>query len=195
MSTRPQIRLTLTLFIFFTLAACSPPPPPPPPDYTPTATATVTPPTVTPVPPTITATPTAEVFTPTATTTPTPTITPKPTDTTTPTFTPTATATPTITPRPTNTTTPPVDCSQARLDRLPTEVDAGTSITWTPASCQMVLQFYQYGILVAEYGKSSGIISGYMNLSDIVKGILTEVKIWVPGSSWPAHQGVWVTVK
>ncbi|HSL46955.1 MAG TPA: hypothetical protein VK897_26195 [Anaerolineales bacterium] len=87
------------------------------------------------------------------------------------------------------------DCSMARIDALPTDsdgqVDRSLTISWTPASCPMNVQFYQDGLLIRE--NKEGDMSGTVNMSGLPPG-LTEIKIWVPGSTSPAD-AIWVQLK
>jgi len=95
-------------------------------------------------------------------------------------------------------------CESAKIVALPTRtvpVHPTTRISWTPAHCKMVVQGYQDEMLVNEFQKipkESGAVTvgqaitrpdGTMNLG------MTELKIWVPGSPTPAHEGVWVNVR
>ena len=114
--------------------------------------------------------------------------------------TPTSTFTPTLPPIvPTETATLPPpsaeDCSTAKIDVPPTDangqVEKSLKISWSPASCQMNLQFYQNGELLRE--NKSGDSSGTIDMINIPPG-LTEIKLWVPGSSTPAD-AIWVQVK
>ena len=95
-------------------------------------------------------------------------------------------------------------CQSAKIVDLPTKIGSvcsTTPICWTPAHCKMVVQGYRDQALVNEFQKipqESGAVTvgqaitrsdGTMNLG------MTELKIWVPGSHTPAHEGVWVPVK
>jgi hypothetical protein len=69
-----------------------------------------------------------------------------------------------------------------------------TAISWSPASCTMVVQGYQNGTLSAEYGTTAGVASGTIFLDQLTRGKQgeTQVKIWAPGSAAPADaQFVW----
>ena len=100
--------------------------------------------------------------------------------------------------------TPEEACESANIVALPARtgpVHPTTRISWTPAHCKMVVQGYRDEELVNEFQKipqESGAVTvgqaitrpdGTMNLG------MTELKIWVPGSSTPAHEGVWVNVR
>lgn len=117
---------------------------------------------------------------------PTATPTPSPSPTSTPTSRPTRTPTPippTSTPPPPPPPTLPPDCAPARIDRPDAEtVPPSFRITWTPALCTMVLQYYQNERLIFEDRSAT---SGQYDLSGIALG-RTEIKIWAPGTSKPS---------
>lgn len=114
-----------------------------------------------------------------------PTESPQPTDIPAPTQLPLPTATPY--PDPT-----PADCAGAKLTSPQNNsvVAAGDiAVTWEPSDCVMVLQYYQHEKLVNEYVEAhSGITIS------IPEPGLTELKIWVPGSSSPSA-AIWITVE
>jgi len=86
-------------------------------------------------------------------------------------------------------------CANARITQhgnIPME----TKISWKPASCSLVVQAYQDGKLVGEYGKQTGVAPGSISAGQLTKGIagVTELKVWVPGASVSAN-AIWVTVE
>lgn len=86
------------------------------------------------------------------------------------------------------------DCATAKVEHAGA-VSLDTKVTWKPATCRLVLQAYQQGRLVGEYGKQAGVASGTVSISQLTEGKTgqTELKGWVPGSSAPAF-AVWLTV-
>ena len=111
-------------------------------------------------------------------------MTPSPTPTDTPTPTATAIAIPTST---------PIDCSSARID-LPKDgqtVMSPFTVTWTLPTCFMVLQAYQDEEVVFQDGEDNGGIPSGTEI--MVEPGLTEIKIWVPGSSIETDS-IWVNI-
>jgi hypothetical protein len=174
---------------------------------TPTQTPSPAPPTDTPIP---TETPIPPTDTPTSTPSPTntplpptPTFTPIPPDTPIPTLIP-----PTFTPAPpTNTPTSatPISCLNAKITSpagTDQEGEVGSfhvskpvTISWEPASCNLVIQYYQLGRCYA-VGSSDGCIPGQPAVAsgvqvEIPPGV-TEIKIWHAGQ---VTDYTWVSVK
>jgi hypothetical protein len=59
-----------------------------------------------------------------------------------------------------------------------------------------VLQAYQQGKLVGEFGKENGVQPGAISIRQLTHGQTgrAELKIWVPGASTPSD-AIWVTVQ
>jgi hypothetical protein len=97
---------------------------------------------------------------------------------------PTSTPSPTPTPIPT-----PKSCHQAIITSPLTDqvVHSPFNVCWVPSTCKMVLQAYQNGYLIYENMNATSCTQ-----IDIPAG-RTELKIWVPGDSWPAFN-VWIYV-
>ena len=85
-------------------------------------------------------------------------------------------------------------CESSKITTTGT-ISLETKIAWTPVG-QCVLQAYQGGRLVGEYGKSQGVQSATIPAYRLTQGKLgrVELKIWAAGSSAPSD-AVWVNVE
>lgn len=82
-------------------------------------------------------------------------------------------------------------CANARLALTPEgPLGRQARVAWSPSGCVMVLQVYQGGQLIREHAQA---LSGAVNFGDAPPG-RTEVKIWPPGATEPAH-AVFVELK
>ena len=79
------------------------------------------------------------------------------------------------------------NCSTAKLAHAG-PVSPETKVSWTPATCKLVVQAYQQGQLVGEFGKRAGVPSGTVLIKQLTEGKTgqTELKIWVPNASSPS---------
>jgi hypothetical protein len=87
------------------------------------------------------------------------------------------------------------NCASARITQSG-KISMDTKISWKPVACKLVLQAYQEGRLVGEYGKESGVAPGTISAGQLTEGVAgtTELKVWVPGAPVPSN-AVWVTVE
>lgn len=88
----------------------------------------------------------------------------------------------------------PSSCSQALITSpcKDQQVRGTFPVTWIPGTCKMVLQYYQGGQLMGEIkDATSGTMLGTQSFP--LSPGLTQLKIWVPGSSSPSDD-VWVDV-
>ena len=86
-------------------------------------------------------------------------------------------------------------CASARIAQSG-KIAMDTRISWQPATCKLVLQAYQRGKLVGEYGKQTGVAPGRISAGQLTEDVAgaTELKVWVPGASAPSN-AVWVTIE
>jgi hypothetical protein len=88
----------------------------------------------------------------------------------------------------------PIPCRAAKIVPPVTsdgKVEKTVKISWNPATCRMNVQFYQNGVLLRE--RKRGDASGTVDMTRLPSG-LTEIKIWVPGSSFPSDS-IWVHLR